>query len=86
MYKSKGRGKTSYFNLLTEISDIQNAVNSRSLTYRCSGYSGLEVIFPKCFIRPHYNGEIFFKTDEDIFLNETSAWFIAFTRSFVKGF
>ena len=31
LYKSIGRGKINYFDLLTEMSDIQNGVNSRPL-------------------------------------------------------
>ena len=70
LYKSIGRNKCDYFDLLTEMSDIQDAINSRPLTYRCSGKSGLEIITPNSFIRPHYDGEVFLKTDEDIFIDE----------------
>ena len=52
LQKVFGRSKTNYFDFLTALSDIQNAINSRPLTYRCSGESDLEIITPKCFLNP----------------------------------
>ena len=43
LYKTVGRSRIKYFDLITIISDIQNAINSRPLTYRNSD-SNLEVI------------------------------------------
>ena len=50
LYITIGRSRINYFDLLTVISDIQNAINSRSLTYRCSSDSNLEIIMPNCFL------------------------------------
>ena len=49
LYKIIGRSKIEYFELLTLLSDIQNAINTRPLTYRCSFDSDLQVIIPNCF-------------------------------------
>ena len=49
LYKSIGRSKLSYFELLTVISDVQNAANFRPLTYRSSD-NDLETITPNCFL------------------------------------
>ena len=57
----------SYFRLLTVLSDIQLAINSRPLTYRCAQDSSLEIISPNCFIRPHTNANMLFRNlDENI--------------------
>ena len=61
LYKVVGRAKLTYFNLLTILSDIQQSINSRPLTYRCSDDSGLEGITPNCFIRPNANASLLFK-------------------------
>ena len=63
LYKTVGRSRIKYFDLLTHISDIQNAINSRPLTYRCSD-SNLEVITPNCFIRPNANEGIMLRMDD----------------------
>ena len=47
LHKAVGRATVSYFELFTTLSDIQNAVNSRPLTYR-SSENGLESITPSC--------------------------------------
>ena len=49
LHKTVGRSHIKYFDLITLISDIQNATNSRPLTYRNSD-SNLEVITPNCFL------------------------------------
>ena len=50
LYKTIGRAKVNYFDLLTILSDIQLAINSRPMTYRCSSDSTLEIITPNCFL------------------------------------
>ena len=50
LYKSIGRSRLFYFELLTVISDVQNAVNFRPLTYR-SFENDLETITPNCFLK-----------------------------------
>lgn len=54
LYKVVGRSSLSYYDLLTTLSDIEDAVNSRPLTYRCAG-EDLEPITPNSFLRalPH---------------------------------
>ena len=49
LYKSLGRSKVEFYDLLTTLSDIQLAINSRPLTYRCSSDSTLDIISPNCF-------------------------------------
>ena len=50
LYKTIGRATLTYFELLTVLSDVQLAVNSRPLTYRTSE-NDLEAITPNCFLR-----------------------------------
>ena len=57
-----GRSKIEYFELLTLLSDIQNAINTRPLTYRCSSDNDLQEITPNCFLRPNVKSELRFKT------------------------
>ena len=64
LYKSIGRSKLSYFELLTVISDVQNAVNSRPLTYRSSD-NDLETITPNCFLNAGPNCNVLLRFDED---------------------
>ena len=45
------------------ISDIQNAINSRPLTNRCSSDSNLEIT-PNCFLRPNVNVGLILKMDD----------------------
>ena len=53
-----------YYKLLTILSDIQNAVNSRPLTYRCSDDTSLEIITPNCFIKPYVNDNLLFMSND----------------------
>ena len=68
LYKVVGRSSMGYFRLLTVLSDIQNAVNSRPLTYRCSDDSSLEIITPNCFIKPYVNDNLLFLSNDDSIL------------------
>ena len=54
----------SYFRLLTILSDIQLAINSRPLTYRCAQDASLEIISPNVFIRPYANSNLIFRDVE----------------------
>ena len=65
LYKVIGRSKVNYFDLITILSDIQNAINARPLTYRCSSDSDLEIITPNHFIRPSANAGLLLKQDEE---------------------
>ena len=55
-----------YFKLKTVLSDIQLAINQRPLTYRCSKDSGLEVISPNDFLRPHVQNSLLIKNPKGI--------------------
>ena len=66
LYKVVGRSTMGYYRLLTILSDIQNAVNGRPLTYRCSDDAGLEIITPNCFIKPYVNNVLFKSNGESI--------------------
>ena len=64
IYKVIGRVRLSYFDLLTVLSSVQNAINARPLTYRCSDNSGLQEITPNSFLRPYANKMPFFNTED----------------------
>lgn len=63
LYKTIGRSRIRYFDLLTVISDVQSAINQIPLTYRCSSDSDL-VITPNCFLRPNANLGLVLKLDD----------------------
>ena len=60
LYKTVGRARLAYFELLTIISDVQSAINARPLTYR-SSENNLEVITPSSFLRVYSNPHLLFK-------------------------
>ena len=65
--KTIGRSRINYFDLLTVISDIQNAINSKPLTYSCYSDSNLEIITTNCFLRPNVNVGLELKMgDQDV--------------------
>ena len=64
LYKTIRRSRIRYVDLLTVISDIQSAINQRPLTYWYSSDSDLEVITPKCFLRPNANLGLVLKLDD----------------------
>lgn len=68
LYKVIGRATMGYYKLLTILSDVQNAVNSRPLTYRCSDDNGLEIITPNCFIRPYVSDSLLFNSNDESIL------------------
>lgn len=63
LFKAIGRSRIPYFELLTVISDVQNSINQRPLTYRCSSESELEAITPNCFLRPNVNAGLLLKVE-----------------------
>ena len=65
LMKTLGRIKPEYFRLVTILSDIQHAINSRPLTYRCAENFSLEVITPNCFLKPNANSSMILKDLED---------------------
>ena len=68
LYKVVGRSTLGYYKLLNILSNVQNAVNSRPLTYRCSDDNGLEVITPNCFIRPYVSDRLLFNSNDESML------------------
>ena len=50
LFKLVGRKSVGYFEFLTLLSDVQNAINSRPFTSRCSEEAGLDIITPKAFL------------------------------------
>ena len=64
LHKSVGQSKLSYFELQTVIPDVQNAVNSRPLTYRSSD-NDLVTITPNCFMKADPNCNTISRFDED---------------------
>ena len=58
LYKSIGRSKIKYFDLLTLLTDVQNAINSRPFTYQCSSDSELQMITPNYFLHPNTNSRL----------------------------
>ena len=65
LYKVVGRSAIDYFKLLTILSDVQNAVNSRPLTYRCADDSSLDIITPNHFIKPYVDNSLLFKSEDE---------------------
>ncbi|KAG0430586.1 hypothetical protein DMUE_5647, partial [Dictyocoela muelleri] len=64
MYKVIGRSKLTYFELLTNLSNIQNAINSRPLTY-VSNSDNLQPITPNSFLKLHCNTSLILKEEYD---------------------
>ena len=63
--KTVGRAKINYFDMLTLLSDVQNAVNSRPLTYR-SADPNIEIITPNHFIHPNTSTNLFLKAERNV--------------------
>ncbi|XP_066974322.1 uncharacterized protein [Macrobrachium rosenbergii] len=62
--KAIGRSRLSYFDLLTTLSNIKLAINSRPLTYR-SSTANLEFITPNSFLRLHGNSSLVLRKEEE---------------------
>ena len=59
LFKQVGRKSVEYFEFFILLSDVQNAINSQSLTYRCSEDAKLVIITPNTFTSiPHFSCEI----------------------------
>ena len=72
LYKIVGRARLTYFELLTTLSNIQNAVNSRPLTYR-SSENELDIISPNSFLKLHSNASLIIRSpDEDVWVDDES--------------
>ena len=70
LYKAVGRSKLSYFELLTTLSNIQLAINSRPLTYRSSS-ENLEFITPNSFLKLHGNSSLILRDDSNVWVDDT---------------
>ncbi|XP_043219934.1 uncharacterized protein LOC122380652 [Amphibalanus amphitrite] len=55
LYKTVGRAKLGYFELLTQLSEIQNMVNSRPITYVYSEIDDIEPLTPNKILKLHTN-------------------------------
>ena len=62
--KTIGRFRLSYFELLTTLSNIKLAINSRPLTYRSSS-TNLEFITPNSFLRIRGNSSLMLRSEEE---------------------
>ena len=60
--KTVGRAKIEYFDMLTLLCDVENAVSSRPLTYQTSE-SDLEVTTPNSFIYPNSTSNLLLRTE-----------------------
>ncbi|XP_076038610.1 uncharacterized protein LOC143023849 [Oratosquilla oratoria] len=69
LYKAIGRSKSTYFEFLTALSNIKNAINSRPLTYRASSEE-FEFITPNSFLKLNNIGSLMFKDETDIWVND----------------
>ena len=65
LYKSIGRNPVELYELMTLLSDIQRAINSRPLTYRCSTDTGLDIIAPINFISPYVKEGLMLKAAQN---------------------
>ena len=64
--KTISRSKLNYFQLKTVLSDIQVAVNSRPLTYRCASDDGLEILTPNKFLRPNVESNLLLRNPKEV--------------------
>ena len=64
LFKTLGRSRLSYFELLTTLSNIKLAINSRPSTYRSSS-DNLEFITPNSFLRIHGNSSLMLRSEEE---------------------
>ena len=72
LFKTVGRAKLTYFELLTSLSNIQNVINSRPLTYR-SSENDLDVISPNSFLQLQGNHNLILRspTQNDYLWNQS---------------
>ncbi len=63
LYKVVGRSQLSYYELITTLSNIKLAINSRPLTYR-SSTDELEFITPNSFLKLFGNSSLILRTDD----------------------
>ena len=69
LYKAIGRAKLTYFEMLTTISNVQLAMNSRPLTYRSSA-DQLEFITPNSFLKISGNSSLILRDNNDVWVED----------------
>ena len=69
LYKVIGRARLTYFELLTSLSNIQLAMNTRPLTYRSSS-DELEFITPNSFLKINGNSSLILRDNNDIWVDD----------------
>ena len=72
LFKCIGKKKLDYFRLKTILSDIQQAVNCRPLTYRSTENMGLEILTPNHFLKPYAETSLLIKNPKDLFPSSVS--------------
>ena len=72
LFKCIGKRRLDYFRLKTILSDIQQAVNCRPLTYRCTDNMGLEILTPNHFLKPYAETSLLIKNPKDLFPSSVS--------------
>lgn len=60
LYKTIGRQRLDYFRFITLLSDIQNAINSRPLTYRDTSDLSLDILSPNSFLKLQNSNSLVF--------------------------
>ena len=66
LYKAIGRNKLDYYAMITLLSSIKNAVNSRPLTYRSnSDLKEIQAITPNSFLKLNYCSSLVIRMDDD---------------------
>jgi hypothetical protein len=63
LFKCIGRSKMEYFKFLTLLTDIQEAVNSRPLTYRDTSDTAHEIITPNSFLKVTPSSNLMFGSE-----------------------
>ena len=71
LYKAVGRKAVEFYDLLTLLLDIQNTINFRPLTYRCSSDKGIDIVAPVNFISSYIKEGVILRMAED----ESSTFF-----------
>ena len=64
LYKTVGRQKLSFYQMVTVLSSIARALNDRPLTYRYSDVNELNPLTPNCFLKLHHNKSLIFKESQ----------------------
>lgn len=71
LVKVIGRNSIDYFQFITVLSEITDAINSRPLTYTSSSLDVIPLT-PNCFLKPHSRTSMVWKTHDDTSLSETT--------------